>query len=196
MLPTHAAAKRFRPISSFGTTSLNLIQQWYFSQAAGCDARGAESCRCHDSIMGPLMEYVVCHEVGHTLGLEHNFKASTAWTTHQLRTPGFVTNNGIAASIMSYSRFNYVAQPGDVLSHSDLIGRIGPYDKFAIMWGYKPISGAETPEAEKSTLDRWASEQVAHPELRFGNYMHNEDPTTQSECIGQDAVRAARTLGT
>jgi hypothetical protein len=170
---------------------LNLIQEWYFSQAAGVDGR-ARHLPLPESIMGPLMEYVVCHEVGHTLGLEHNFKASTAWTTHQLRTPGFVSDNGVAASIMSYSRFNYVAQPGDGLSHSDMIGRIGPYDKFAIMWGYKPIPGANSPDEEKPTLDRWAAEQVKHPELQFGNYSFNEDPETQSECIGKDAVRSSQ----
>jgi len=169
---------------------LNLIQQWYFSQAAGYDAR-ARHFPLPDSIMGPLMEYVVCHEVGHTLGLEHNFKASAAWTTHQLRTPGFVTDHGVAASIMSYSRFNYVAQPGDGVSHSDMIGRIGPYDKFAIAWGYTPIAGAHGPEDEKPTLDKWAAQQVAHPELQFGNYLYNEDPETQSECIGKDAVRSS-----
>jgi len=169
---------------------LNLVQQWYFTQASGFDAR-ARKLPLPDSLMGPLMEYVVCHEVGHTLGLEHNFKASAAWTTHQLRTPGFVSDNGVAASIMSYSRFNYVAQPGDGLSHSDMLGRIGPYDKFAIAWGYKPIPGANSPDAEKSTLDRWAAEQVKHPELQFGNYSYNEDPETQSECIGKDAVRSS-----
>jgi len=137
------------------------------------------------------MEYVVCHEVGHTLGLEHNFKASAAWTTHQLRMPGFVSDHGVAASIMSYSRFNYVAQPGDGLSHSDMLGRIGPYDKFAIMWGYKPIPGTHNPEEEKPTLDRWAAEQIKHPELQFGNYRYNEDPETQSECIGQDEIRSS-----
>lgn len=170
---------------------LNLIQQWYFSQAAGVDAR-ARRLPLPESILGPLIEYVVCHEVGHTLGLEHNFKASTAWTTHQLRTPGFVSENGVAASIMSYSRFNYVAQPGDGLSHKDMLGRIGPYDKFAIMWGYRPIPGAKSPEAEKATLDRWAAEQVKHPELQFGNTVYNEDPETQSECIGKDAVRSSQ----
>jgi hypothetical protein len=137
------------------------------------------------------MEYVVCHEVGHTLGLEHNFKASAAYTTHQLRTPGFVSDNGVAGSIMSYSRFNYVAQPGDGLSHSDMLGRIGPYDKFAIMWGYKPIPGAHSADAEKPTLDKWAAAQVNHPELRFGNYLYSEDPETQSECIGKDALRSS-----
>ncbi len=169
---------------------LNLVQDWYFSQAAGYDVR-ARKFPLPDDLMGPLMEYVVCHEVGHTLGLEHNFKASAAFTTKQLRTPGFVSKNGVAASIMSYSRFNYVAQPGDGVSHSDMLGRIGPYDKFAIQWGYAPIDGAKTPDAEKPTLDKWAAQQITHPELQFGNYMYAEDPETQSECIGKDAVRSS-----
>ena len=170
---------------------LNLIQQWYFSQASVMDKR-AQHLPLPDDLMGELIRYVVSHEVGHTLGLEHNFKASAAWTTNQLRTPGFVSDNGVAASIMSYSRFNYVAQPGDKLSKTDLLGRIGPYDKFAIAWGYTPIPNASSPDAELPTLDKWASEQVKHPELRFGNYAHTEDPETQSECIGKDAVRSSQ----
>ncbi|MDR3689215.1 MAG: zinc-dependent metalloprotease [Fimbriimonas sp.] len=169
---------------------LNLVQQWYFSQASVMDPR-ARHLPLSDTVMGPLVEYVVSHEVGHTLGLEHNFKASAAFSVNQLRTPGFVSDNGVAASIMSYSRFNYVAQPGDKLKTTDLLGRIGPYDKFAIMWGYAPISGAANPDEEKPTLDKWAAQQVTHPENRFGNYMHNEDPETQSECIGSDAIRSS-----
>ncbi len=170
---------------------LNLVQQWYFSQASVMDKR-AQHLPLPDDLMGSLIEYVVSHEVGHTLGLEHNFKASAAFTVNQLRTPGFVSDNGVAASIMSYSRFNYVAQPGDKLGRADLLGRIGPYDKFAIAWGYKPIPGASSPDEEKPTLDKWASAQVKHPELQFGNYAHNEDPETQSECIGKDAIRSSQ----
>lgn len=166
---------------------LNLAQDWYFSQTSAVDPR-ARHLPLPDDLMSKLMEYVVCHEVGHTLGLEHNFKASTAYSATQLRTPGFVSKNGVAASIMSYSRFNYVAQPGDKLSESDMMGRIGPYDKFAIAWGYRPIPGAQSAAQEVPTLDRWAAEQVAHPELRFGNYVHPEDPTTQMECICGDPV--------
>lgn len=170
---------------------LNLAQNWYFTQAAAVDKR-ARHLPLPDDIMNRLMEYVVCHEVGHTLGLEHNFKASTAYSVHQLRTPGFVSENGVAGSIMSYSRFNYVAQPGDNLSVNDMIGKIGPYDKFAIGWGYRPIPGVGEPEKETATLDKWASQQVGHPELQFGNYAHAEDPTTQSECITNDPITSGQ----
>jgi len=166
---------------------LNLAQNWYFTQASASDP-GARHLPLPEATMSRLMEYVVCHEVGHTLGLEHNFKASTAYTIQQLRTPGFVAKNGVAASIMSYSRFNYVAQPGDHLSLEDMVGKIGPYDKFAIAWGYTPIAGCSTADEEKPTLDQWAAKQISHPELQFGNYLYTEDPTTQSECIGNDPV--------
>ena len=169
---------------------LNLVQQWYFSQASVMDKR-AQHLPFSDELMGQLIQYVVSHEVGHTLGLEHNFKASAAYSVHQLRTPGFVSDHGVASSIMSYSRFNYVAQPGDKLGTKDLLGRIGNYDKFAIAWGYTPIPGATSPDDEKPTLDKWAAQQVAHPDLQFGNYAHPEDPETQSECIGKEAVRSS-----
>ncbi|WP_309720848.1 zinc-dependent metalloprotease, partial [Armatimonas sp.] len=169
---------------------LQLVQQWYFPQAAQIDAR-ARKFPFPDDLLGRLVEYVASHEVGHTLGLEHNFKASTAWTVEQLRTPGFVSKNGVASSIMSYSRYNYVARPGDNVSNEDMIGRIGAYDLFAIAWGYTPIPFAKTADEEKPILDGWSAQQLKQPELQFGNYAHPEDPTTQSECIASDPVKSS-----
>ena len=57
----------------------------------------------------------------------------------QLRSPGFVQENGVAPSIMDYARFNYVAQPGD--EGVGLHPKIGPYDDYAIAYGYKPMPG-------------------------------------------------------
>ena len=74
------------------------------------------------------------HEVGHTLGLPHNFKASNSYTVEQLRDPEWTKKNGTAPSIMDYARFNYVAQPGDGAA---LIPAIGPYDLYSIDWGYR-----------------------------------------------------------
>jgi hypothetical protein len=103
---------------------------------------------------------------------------------------------GHTPTLMDYSRFNYVAQPEDKIDPIDLIPKIGPYDKWATMWGYKPIPGAKTPEQEKPTLDTWAREQDAKPYLRFSTEgQGGTDPGDMTEAVGDiDAVRAT-TLG-
>jgi hypothetical protein len=140
-----------------------------------------------DDLMGELMEYVVKHEVGHTLGLMHNFKASAMYPQEKLRDPKWIHQMGHCPSIMDYSRFNYVAQPEDHIPVEDLIPGIGPYDKWAIHWGYATIPGAKTPEEEKSQLDAWAREQDTTPHLRFADdyaAMKYSDPSVETEAVG------------
>jgi hypothetical protein len=166
---------------------LKLARDWYFVQASPDDPR-ARRLPLPDSLMGRLIEYVVTHEVGHTLGLAHNMMASSAYPVDSLRSPTFTAKYGDEASIMDYGRFDYVAQPGD---GAHLIPIIGPYDRFAIMWGYRPIPGASTPEAEKDSLDAWARRQDTDPMLRFGPY-DRADPRAQTEDLGDDPVAATR----
>ncbi len=170
---------------------LKLVQQWYFVQCGALDSQ-AQKLPLPDDLTGKLLRMVVTHEVGHTLGLRHNHRASSAYTIAQLRDPHFAVEHGTTASIMSYGRFNYVAQPEDNVKW--LIPKIGPYDVFAIEWGYKPIDGARSPDAERSELDRWAARQLNEPWLRFGGEDGPAmvDPSVKTENIGADPIEATQ----
>src|SRR6185436_11429468 len=87
-------------------------------------------------------------------------------------------------------------QPEDGIAPADLIPKIGPYDKWATMWGYKPIPGARTPDDERAMLDSWARQQDQTAWLRFSTAQAGtSDPNNQTEAVGDaDAVKAT-TLG-
>ena len=172
---------------------MNLGRDWYFTQVGPLDRR-AGKLPLPDDLMGELVEYVVAHEVGHTLGFQHNMKASSTYTIAQVRDPAWVKKMGHTPTLMDYSRFNYVAQPEDGIAVEDLIPKIGPYDKWATHWGYAPIPGATTPDEEKPTLDAWAREQDTTPWLRFSTAdAEGSDPGNLTEAVGDaDAVEATR----
>ncbi len=171
---------------------MNLGRSWYFTQVGHLDKR-AQKFPFPDSLAGRLLEYVTAHEVGHTLGFPHNFKASSMYPLDSVRSKTFVKTMGHTPTLMDYSRFNYVAQPEDGIALDDLIPKVGPYDKYAVMWGYSPIPNAKTPEAEKATLDKWSKMQDTIPWYRFASDAGGQgaDPGEQSEAVGDaDAVRA------
>src|SRR5258708_6695648 len=131
---------------------MNLSRDWYFVQASPNDP-SAQKLPLSDELMGKLIKYVIAHEVGHTLGFQHNMKASSMYPQEKVRDREWVHTMGHVATLMDYSRFNYVAQPEAKIAPDDLIPKIGPYDKWATMWGYKPIPNAKSPDSEKKTLD-------------------------------------------
>jgi hypothetical protein len=165
---------------------LKLQRDWYFTQASPNDPR-AQKLPLPEDLMGELLAYVVTHEVGHTLGFPHNMKGSSAYSIEQLRDPVFTRKNGTEASIMDYGRFNYVAQPGD---NAGLIPVVGPYDFFAIQWGYQQFPGTTNAASDKPHLDSIAARQVNDPMLRFGDPNPGVDSTQQTEDLSNDPVRA------
>ena len=174
---------------------MELQKNWYFIQASPLDAR-AQKLPLPDSLMGRLVEYVVTHEIGHSIGFPHNMKSSAQYPVDSIRSRAFLERmRGHVATLMDYSRFNYVAQPEDNIPPHLLIPQVGPYDEFALHWGYAPIPSARTPDDEKATLDQWAREQDKFPWLRFSTPDAEGDPEDQTEAVGDaDAVKAT-TLG-
>lgn len=170
---------------------IKLIEEWYFAQAGATDPR-AKKLPLPDDVMHDLVRFVVAHEVGHSIGLHHNFIGSNAYTIEQLRDPDFVAKNGVASSIMDYARFNYVMQPEDGVSPIDYMP--GPYDKFAIEWGYREFPGNLSAEEEIPLANKIADRQLENPAFRWDSYSDGADfdPRIQTEDIGNDAMAATK----
>jgi hypothetical protein len=170
---------------------MDLQRRWYFVQVSPLDER-AQQLPLPDSLMGRLVEYVVTHEIGHSIGFPHNMKASAMYPADSLRSRDFLERmGGHVATLMDYSRFNYVAQPEDDIPPELLIPQVGPYDEYAVRWGYRPILDAATPDEELATLDAWAREQDDTPWFRFSTSDSPNDPENLTEAVGDaDAVQS------
>ncbi len=166
---------------------MSLLRNWFLIQTAAVNPAARRS-QFEDALMCQLIRFVSSHEVGHTLGLPHNMKASSSYPVDSLRSGSFTRRMHTAPAIMDYARFNYVAQPGD--TGISYYPGIGVYDIYAIRWGYRPIPGVAGPDAEKPTLDRWIKEHEGDPIYRFGD-PSQVDPSAQTEDLGDDGVKAS-----
>jgi hypothetical protein len=170
---------------------MQLAHDWYMIQAGPNDT-GARKMIFSDSLMGRLIRFIVSHEIGHTLGLAHNFGASSTVPVDSLRSRTWVEKYGFCPSIMDYARFNYVAQPQDGMSREDIMPHIGEYDRWAIEWGYRWIPALQhaTQDEEKAYMNHWIIRETArNPRLFFGA-QNSPDPRNQSEDLGDDPMKA------
>jgi len=173
---------------------IDLLQTWRFVQTSAVDPDARK--RVYDEkMMGEMIRYAVAHETGHTLGLQHNMRGSFAYPTDSLRSPAFTKKYGTTASIMDYARNNYVAQPGDKEKGVRLSPPVlGPYDYFAIKWGYSPIYTAKTSEDEKVTLNKWFVEKSNNPMYLYAPTIISQvapDPSSQTDVLGNDMIKSS-----
>ena len=140
-----------------------------------------------EEFIGQMIKDVVMHEVGHSLGLRHNFRASTMLTLDEVNNKEITHDKGMIASVMDYTPVNIALDPekqGDYATTT-----IGPYDYWAIEYAYKPINGNE-----KKELDKIAARSPEHDlayatdeDLGIGS-----DPRVQVYDLGDDALAFAR----
>ena len=172
---------------------MTLVHDWYMIQAGTLD-EAAQKMKYDTDLMGQLIRFVSSHEVGHTLGLRHNFGSSSTVPVDSLRSRSFVIGHGHTPSIMDYARFNYVAQPEDSIPRAGIFPRIGDYDCWAIEWGYKPMFEAYDDISDHWELEKITSQRLANNRrLWFGDGETNRtnDARCQTEDLGDDAMKAS-----
>lgn len=132
------------------------------------------------------------HEVGHTLGLRHNFRASTVYSEAQLNDAAFTAANGNSGSVMEYAPIN-LPRPGEK-GGVPFQSTLGPYDYWAIEYAYKPFAPGTTPQQEQAALAKIAA-RSSEPLLAYATDEDNflgVDPDAVQFDLGRDPIAFAR----
>jgi len=165
-----------------------ILHDWYFVQASPSDSR-ARTMKYDNELMGELICYVITHEVGHAIGLIHNMGGSYSTPVEKLRDSEWIKKYGHTASIMDYTRFNYVAQPGDGVN--DLMPGVNDYDIWAIKWGYGPRNAGFSELQEREFSNSQIKEAIKDPRLIFYSEFSDTDPRCQMEDLGDNSMQAS-----
>jgi hypothetical protein len=142
--------------------------------------------RVPDELIGQAIKETIMHEVGHTLGLRHNFKASTMLKSEELHNTQITRTRGLVGSVMDYNPVNLA--PKGVAQGDYFTTTIGPYDYWAIAYGYKPLAGGT--EGEFQELKKTAA-RGAEPGHDYGTDedMMTPDPLINSWDLGADPMK-------
>ncbi|HEX4232898.1 MAG TPA: zinc-dependent metalloprotease [Caldimonas sp.] len=148
-----------------------------------------------EAFVNAYLKDVTMHEVGHTLGLRHNFRASRVYTQQQLADPVFTKEHGITGSVMEYApiNLNSADEPRDHYG-TPFNDTLGPYDYWAIEYAYRPLPSGLTAAEERAALEKIAG-RSAEPLLAYGTDEDNfigVDPETLQFDLGSDVITFAK----
>ncbi|MDO9091445.1 MAG: zinc-dependent metalloprotease [Rubrivivax sp.] len=142
-----------------------------------------------DRYIEDALKNVAMHEIGHALGLRHNFRASTAVTASQLRDPAFTASNPISSSIMDYNGQNLPLKGEPVVAYN--MNTLGAYDRWAIEFGYREYASADE---ERRGLQALAARAEREPALAYATDedLANNDPLVNHRDMGDDPLAFAQ----